>query len=214
MRVKRTNLLLFFILLLWIGQSVCAQQQPQLEHLLNAVDTPSTWLKTPVSGTQPQGLLNSGNPSSVPSQAVQYPANAMSNSSPYFNQSGNALFDRQQMLRMFLGGQAPPKSSNDNRIDYNSGTVYSDWQAAENQASRAHNAEGKARYEKNKGYCESDASEAYYAANAARAASDRIYQASMNGDPKAKEYADRARAAADRARADADRARYYADSRE
>ncbi len=89
--------------------------------------------------------------------------------------------------------------------------AYSDWQEAENQASRAHDAEEKARHEKDKWRLGDDASEAYYAAKIARRASDKIYQASQKGDPTAKQYADRARAAADRARADSDQARYYAD---
>jgi hypothetical protein len=178
-----------------------AQPPTQLEHLLNSVDNPSTWSKTPVSGITPNQT-----------QYVPYLRNSSVSPSQYFSQPGNTLFSRQQLLRIFLGGTPQANPSHNAKSNWTSSTAYSDWQESENQASRAHDAEERARYEKDKGNREEDASEAYYAANAARDASDRVYQASLNGDATAKQYADRARAAADRARANSDRARYYADS--
>ena len=108
-----------------------------------------------------------------------------------------------------------PMLTNPSGINTNnqgSSSAYSDWQTAENQASRAYNAEEKARYDKDKWRRGEDANDAYYAAKAARNASDRVYQASVKGDPSAQQYADKARDAAERAKGDAERARYYADS--
>ena len=119
---------------------------------------------------------------------------------------------RRQVMKTLMesqsagAGTARPATSGD------SGSVYADWQKAENQASRARYYAQKARSDSSKGSRQSAASSADYAARAARYASDRVYQASRNGNPTGQQYAGKARAAADRARADADRARYHADS--
>lgn len=188
-----------------------ALAQQNMERFLDAVDSPSSWSRTPVpmpaNNPQAYAPTNSLYQNPVPQQ--------------YPGQMDNTQMMRQQMLRTLfgsnpsLGGRSP--SSNINRekskADWGSSTAYSDWQEAENQASKAHNAEEKARYEKDKWRSKDDASEAYYAANAARNASDRVYYASLKGDPTAREYVDRAKAAADRAHADSGRARYYADTK-
>ena len=113
------------------------------------------------------------------------------------------------------GSPAPPaasRSAQPPQKSYGSSTAYSDWQRAENEAIRARNYGRTARYDKDKWDRKNAADRAYYASNAARAASDRVYYASLNGDPQAKQYASQARAAADRAKADSDRARYNADT--
>jgi len=181
------------------AQSAIAQQNTQLDKLLNTVDSQSDWSKIPVSGAQVQ--------TTAPAKA-----NVTANQPQYFAQPNNALYARQQLLRALLGGSPQANSSADSKANWSSSSAYSDWQEAENQASRAHDAESRASYSKEKWAKQDDASTAYYASEAARAASDRVYQASLAGDPTAKQYASKARAAADRARADSDQARYYADT--
>ena len=110
MRAVRIMLILSFSSLsLSVSQSAAGQQavpQPtqgptqspaQLERLLNSVDNPSTWSKTPVSGITPNQT-----------QYVPYPGNSIASQSQYFNQPGNTLFSRQQLLRIFLGGTPKP----------------------------------------------------------------------------------------------------------
>jgi hypothetical protein len=118
---------------------------------------------------------------------------------------------RREMARKMMesgagaGANAPPVRGG------GSSNAYGNWQEAENQASRAYHYSQTARYNKNRGSRESAASSADYAARAARTASDKVYQASNNGDPTSQQYASKARAAADRARREANRARYNAD---
>jgi hypothetical protein len=200
--------------LLLLGQPATAQQSEHLENLLNTLDKPSVWAATPVSGIPPstsadQPLIpSSGSPLSLP-----YPVKPISNNAPALMQSSNPFFTRQQILRILLGGSTQSTNPHKNsQQSSGSSSTYSDYQEAENQASRAHDAEERAHYEKDKGIRQDDASQAYYAANAARDASDRVYQASLNGDATGKQYAGAARDAADRARADANQARYYADT--
>ncbi len=213
--MKRQNtLFISFCLALSFVQGVHAQQNQQLENMLNKVDN-SNWSNVPPSGMQPiqQPMLQQLQ--QPPQQPMQY--NPQINS-PYFNQMRQVgqpnipVNGRQQFLRMLFGGSPQTNSTKENNNKWGSSTAYSDWQEAENQASKARDAEERARYDKDKGNRQSNASEAYYASEAARQASDRVYYASQNGDPTAKQYDDRARAAADRARADSDRARYYADT--
>ncbi len=177
------------------------QEKSQLEHLLNNVDQPGTWSQTPVSGVKTGTMGNTSDQT-----------NTSPNQPQYFNQQPGSLFTRQQILRIMLGGTSGGTPFSDGKSRQGVSSAASDCQEAENQASRAYNAEQRARYERNKGLRADDASEADYAASASRAASDRVYYASENGDPVAKKYAAKARAAADRARANADQARYYADS--
>ena len=176
-------------------QPALAQQNTDLQRLLNNIDSPRDWNATPISGTNQ--ATPAGPP--LPKQSI-------------FHQPNNALFTRQQILRTLFGGEAQTNSSQIKNKNWSSSTAYSNYQQAENQASIARNARERAHYDKDKGNRDGDASEAYYAANTANEASDRLYNASLNGDPTAKQYASQARAAADRARADADQARYYADA--
>ncbi len=198
--LTRTIFLICLSTALWeIASSANAQQN--MEHLLNNVDSPSSWAKTPVS-------VPSGTP------PVQYTPNIVNPNTPLLQentQGSSTQLMRMQMLRTLFGGSGASANSGSN-TDWSSSNAYSDWQEAENQASRAHNAEERARYDKDKWRRGDDASEAYYAAKSARNASDRVYNASRAGDPTGKQYAGRARAAADRAQADSDQARYYADS--
>lgn len=209
-------------------------QQSDLNNMLNSVDNAHAWAKTPVSDVQAmpppanfpvrdnlpsQGFMNQNQaPWLAPTQLVPQTNNKslMQNlsgtnaMSPYGVQSPAGTDIRRQMLKIFLGGS--PSGSMDTLSQSGSSEAYSNWQEAENQAVTARNYAGTARSDQDKWTRKDSASRANYAANAARAASDRVYQASLNGDQTAKQYAGRARDAADRARADADRADYDANA--
>ena len=192
---------IFFIYycIFFVAEITPAFAQQNMESLLNNIDTPASWANTPLS---------------APSTAspLQYSSNLVNQSSTLLQSNGTQSM-KQQLLRTLLKGTSPSSnSSGNNKADWGSSNAYSDWQEAENQASRAHDAEERARYDKDKWRRGDDASEAYYAANSAQNASDKVYYASLNGDPTAKQYADKAKAAADRAREESNRARYYADS--
>jgi hypothetical protein len=167
-----------------ISQSCFAQTQQQFEHALDKVDNSKAWSTVPVS--KPTTTVS-------PRQAVR-------------RQVMKTLMESQSTGAAIGTGTARPAASGD------SGSVYADWQKAENQASRARYYAQKARSDSSKSSRQSAASSADYAARAARYASDRVYQASRNGNPTGQQYAAKARAAADRARSDADRARYNADN--
>lgn len=200
-------------LTLLFSKQCIAQSNQSLQNELNSIDTPNAWAQAPTNQIMyPPPVA----PTAVPPAIYQAPYPNPYAANPFaVNQAANQLYAKQQMLRMLFGGSGNSNSgsnSNNNQNKFSSSTAYSDYQQAENQAAKAHDAEERARYDKDKGNRESDASEAYYAANAARDASDRVYYASQDGDPTAQQYAAKARAAADRARADSDQARYYADN--
>lgn len=202
-------------------------QRPDLNKMLDSVDRPSAWAKTPVSEVNPSGqfagqfasqeFMHHQNPSYSSVNPIIHPmANpAVINQLQQDRREVAPLF-RQEMLRTFLNGSTSQPSSNASQSggnkSFNGSTAYSDWQRAENEAIKARNYASKARYDQNQWNRKDDANSANYAADAARQASDRVYYASLNGDPVAQQYASKARAAADRARADANRARYNADT--
>lgn len=216
-------------------------QSERLDVMLNVVDNPVGWSKTPVSGLPPAtGVAAGGCQPGTYGYGSRIPQNALSH--PFMNQGvqpwaarrtavpavqsppspwnqlpaqgqagrpSGALFSRQQIMRTLLGGQSSRQAGGYDQLA--SGTVYSDWQTAENERSRSYNYSQKARYNKDTWSRKQAASEARYAANSARAASDRACQASMSGDETAKSYAAKARAAADQAQENANRANYNAD---
>jgi hypothetical protein len=207
----------------------------RLDRMLNAVDNPVGWSNTPVSGGAPAspapvgyGPPGSQNPGTLAHPFMNQGAQpwvsrrstvpAVSTAAPTWSQSTaveqypNRLFTRQQVMRTLLEGSGGggAYSQGGGYSQTGSSDVYANWQTAENQASRAHNFAQQARYGTDKWSRKQYASQAQYAADAARAASDRAYQASQSGSKSACSYAAKARAAADRARADANRANYNA----
>ncbi|PWT99735.1 MAG: hypothetical protein C5B53_04980 [Candidatus Melainabacteria bacterium] len=220
----KTSLFLYGMTFLFLIKPADAQQ-PDLNKLLDSVDRPSGWAKTPVSNSNQSGqfaskeFMHHHDPSLPRNQIVQPmgdPANM--NAGTQWQQAGQAAgpFIRQQVLKSFLNGSGSQPANNAAQPaqskSFSGSTAYSDWQRAENEAIRARNYASKARYDQNQWNRKDSANSANYAANAARQASDRVYYASLNGDPTAKQYASKAKAAADRARADANRARYNADT--
>jgi hypothetical protein len=207
-------------------------QQADLNKMLDSVDRPSSWAQTPMSSGNQSGQFASQQfmhhhdlPSSR-NQIVQPMANPVTVNSNSFagnqwqqieQQQANRPAVARQVLKSVLlnGGLSQPANNAAQPAQgksFSGSTAYSDWQKAENQAIRARNFASKARYDQNQWNRKDSANSANYAAESARQASDRVYQASLNGDPVAKQYTGKARAAADRARADADRARYNADT--
>ncbi|MBS1952644.1 MAG: hypothetical protein JST89_00515 [Cyanobacteria bacterium SZAS-4] len=126
---------------------------------------------------------------------------------------------RQELMRTFFEGGSPQFSgsnySNTQNTDTSSATstAYSNYQRAENEATKARNAAQRTRsYDKDQWHRKNSASQAEYAANNANYAAQRAESAAYSGDSQARGYASQARAAANRARADANRARYNADT--
>ena len=125
---------------------------------------------------------------------------------------------RQEMLRIFLEGGTPQSSGGgfaaapSGRSSEATSTAYSNYQPAENEASKARNAANRARYDKDSWNRKNQASQAEYAANNANYAAQRAESAAYSGDSQARGYANLAREAANRARQDANRARYNADT--
>lgn len=126
---------------------------------------------------------------------------------------------RQEMMRTFFEGGSPQLSGSGSFSPPNSNasnatsTAYSNYQRAENEASKARNAAQRTRsYDKDQWHRKNSASQAEYAANNADYAAQRAESAAYSGDSQARGYASQARAAANRARADANRARYNADT--
>jgi len=169
-----------WLILMAASQSSLAQNSPNLEGALDKIDNPQAWSSVPVSVNRAHTL----------------PASQRQNAS------------RQVMRTLMQSGMqsSSPKSAKQSN-SFGGSNAYSDWQRAENEANRAYHYSQTARYDKSEGNRRSAASSADYAARAGRAASDRVYYASNQGDPTAQQYASKARAAADRARANADRAR-------
>ncbi len=126
---------------------------------------------------------------------------------------------RQEMMRTFFEGGSPQLSGSgystppNNDTSGATSTAYSNYQRAENEATKARNAAQRTRsYDKDQWHRKNSASQAEYAANNANYAAQRAESAAYSGDSQARGYASQARAAANRARADANRARYNADT--
>ncbi len=140
--------LLFTILFFALLPRAIAQQG-NLNQLLDSVDKPSAWAKTPLSDEPAQRQNKSPLPTGAPDAS---------------------LMMRRQMLKMMLNeGSSSPSSSA--KSFTGSSSAYSDWQKAENEASRAHNYAQKARYQEDRWARKDSASQANYAADAARYAS-------------------------------------------
>ncbi len=185
-----------------------------LEQELNSIDTSSAWSRTPVVSPAVVSPGMNSNPNGSTTPYIQYgPASApLGGLLPRVN--------RWDVLRVFLQGgslfdhggagmSAPGPGAGAAQA---TSTAYSNYQQAENMATRARNAADRARYGSDKGSKQNAASEAYYDANDAEGAADRAYSASASGDSQARGYANLAREAANRAREDANRARYNADT--
>lgn len=126
---------------------------------------------------------------------------------------------RQEMMRTFFEGGSPQlsgsgySSAQSPDTSAAASTAYSNYQRAENEATKARNAAQRTRsYDKDQWHRKNSASQAEYAANNAYYAAQRAESAAYSGDSRARGYASQARAAANRARADANRARYNADT--
>lgn len=128
---------------------------------------------------------------------------------------------KQEMLRIFLEGGTPESGQNYGAASQASqtassaktGNAYSNYQAAVNEATKAHNAAQRVRnYDKETWNRKNDASQAEYAANNADYAAQRAESAAYSGDSQARGYANLARQAANRARNDANLARYNAET--
>ncbi len=126
---------------------------------------------------------------------------------------------KQEMMRTFFEGGSPQLSGSGYSTPQNRDTsgaasnAYSNYQRAENEATKARNAAQRTRlYDKDQWHRKNSASQAEYAANNANYAAQRAESAAYSGDSQARGYASQARAAANRARADANRARYNADT--
>jgi len=207
-------------------------QQPSLNKMLDAVDRPSGWASTPVSDAQTvrpaigndradaaarEFMHHHDAPSIRQNQVVPtYQGGSAAQLEQIQRQQANRPFVSRQIMKTLLessvSGPASAATQPVQPKSFSGSTAYSDWQRSENEAIRARNYASKARYDQNQWNRKDAASRANSAANSARYASDRVYQASLQGDPTAKQYASKARAAADRARADANRARYNADT--
>lgn len=170
-----------------------------LEQTLNAIDTRTSWERTPVSVGQ-----------SIPAGAPATMGNTMGGIIPGLS--------RQEMLRVFLEGGTPqtsdsygnsPQPANSSA---NTSTAYSNYQRAQNEANKARNEANTARYNKDKWYRKNAATQAEYAANNAEYAAQRAESAAYSGDSQARSYANLARQAANRARQSAKQARYNADT--
>lgn len=155
-------------------------------------------------------MLPGADPRSVPPGQAQ--------SAPSANGFGGLIppMSKRDMLRIFLEGGtpgssgAPAPSGNNSAAD---STAYSSYQTAENEATKARNAEQRVRYYDTDTWSrKNDAETAEYAANNANYAAQRAENASYNGDSQARNYASMARAAANRARQSANEARYNANT--
>lgn len=143
-------------------------------------------------------------------QSLAQPAPTMSGLMPNVS--------RQEMLRVFLEGGTPQSGGGgfgqapSGGSSSGSSAAYSNYQTAENEASKARNAANRARYDKDQWNRKNDASQAEYAANNANYAAQRAESAAYSGDAQARGYASQARQCANRARHDANQARYNADT--
>ncbi len=106
---------------------------------------------------------------------------------------------KQEMLRTFLeggtpqstGGYAPAQGTGSSTA---TSSAYSNYQTAENEATKSYNAAQRVRYyDKDTWHRKNDASQAEYAANNANYAAQRAQSAAYSGDSKSRGYANLAR---------------------
>lgn len=184
-----------------------------LEQTLDAVDKPSSWAVTPMSGSPP-GLTQSrgGRRNSLQPPRTAGPGAGASAMSAMF-----PSVSRQEMMRVFLEGGSPQTGSssfagapqsNGSAVS----TAYSNYQIASSEETKSRNYANTARCNSSQWNRKDAASQAEYAANNANYAAQRAESAAYSGDPKAQSYANLARQCANRARANANRARYNADT--
>jgi hypothetical protein len=196
------------------------QAAQQLAHEASAI-----WNSMPVGRALTQAARESQGTQQGTQQASQGPSYMLPGANvPQGQQSQQAPtmnglippMSRQDMLRIFLEGGTPGSPGSPAPSGNTSGadsTAYSNYQTAENEASKARNAEQRVRYYDTETWSrKNDASTAEYAANNANYAAQRAESAAYNGDSQARGYASQARAAANRARQSANQARYNANT--
>lgn len=203
------------------GATYSTQRSTQAAQQL-ASEASAIWNSLPVG----RALTRAAQRAENPQQASQGPSYMLpgadlnsATQAPQESRQLNGLIppmSKRDMLRIFLEGGtpgstgAPAPSRNNGAAD---STAYSNYQTAENEATRARNAEQRVRYYDTDTWSrKNDASTAEYAANNANYAAQRAESAAYNGDSQARSYASLARAAANRARQSANQARYNADT--
>ena len=164
-----------------------------------------TWANMPV----PRSVNQNGQEIAQVQQSIQEPATSTNGLLPPMS--------KQEMLRTFLEGGTPQSTGGYAAQGTASSTAtssaYSNYQTAENEATKSYNAAQRVRYyDKDTWHRKNDASQAEYAANNANYAAQRAQSAAYNGDSKSRGYANLARQAANKARYNANQARYNADT--
>jgi hypothetical protein len=188
------------------GRTYSTQRSSQAANEL-AHQVSAFWANTPVGramAQQPQQGM------AQVRQATSGPAPTMNGLLPHMS--------KQEMLRIFMEGGTPQSSGSyasapSGGSSAGTSTAYTNYQTAENEATKARNAAQRVRYSDRDTWSrKNDASTAEYAANNANYAAQRAESAAYSGDSQARGYANLAREAANRARGDANQARYNADT--
>ncbi|MBX9722991.1 MAG: hypothetical protein K2X81_16430, partial [Candidatus Obscuribacterales bacterium] len=152
-----------------------------LNNLLNAIDSPGVWSQAPVANVSRQPLRPINKPASRAPQGLT----------------------AQNLLSLFLGGNttqvnSATRSSACNAAE-SSGTAYSNYQQAANEASTARDALARTMGGDDQWCRKNAATQAMYAANNANYAAERAESAAACGNSEARGYANMARDAANEA---------------
>src|SRR5271170_2859214 len=171
--VKLSRKYLAVLLIYFLPSDAIAQNQDSMSQLLNQVDQPSVWQRTPISGTGP-ARSKSGRVS--PGQPV--------NSAPLSDSPGNAIapvpaqnpFSTFQNIFKTMMGNSGASAPRDIQSALNS--AREDLQTARDQEAQARDACAAISGESDKEVKQGLAEQARYHATAAREAADRAYDIS------------------------------------